>query len=75
MAVEHLVEDTWHVLENATATHIEANRYHVTVTNVPFWIRLKAMDDAQLRVDGRRSLRVWGTRRTDDILVLDVLVE
>jgi hypothetical protein len=75
MAVEQLIKDTWIVLENATTTHVEANRYLVTMTNIPRGYRLKTMDGAQLRVDGRRSLSAWGKRCTGEILVLDVLVE
>lgn len=72
--VEYLENGNWVALTNATAQHLEANRFLVTLTGVPIWIRLTALDNAPLRIDGREAFRVWGTRRHNDTLVLDVLV-
>jgi hypothetical protein len=74
MPVEYLDNGTWIPLDNATATHVESNRYLVTLTGVPLWIRLTALDGAPLRVNGKEAFRAWGTRRTGDVLILDVLV-
>lgn len=75
MAVEHLEDGNWVTLPNATERHVESNRYLVTITGVPFWVRLTALDNAPLRVDGKITFRVWGTRKTNDTLILDVLVQ
>ncbi|MGK3964987.1 hypothetical protein WMF01_30885 [Sorangium sp. So ce1667] len=74
MTVEYLDNGNWIVLPDATAQHVESNRYLVTLTKVAPWIRMTALDNAPLRVDGKEAFRVWGTRRTEDVLVLDVLV-
>jgi hypothetical protein len=72
--VEILTDGQWVTMNNATAQHMGENRYLVTVTGLPIWIRLTALDGAPLRVAGHIARNVWGTRRTGDLLVLDVLV-
>lgn len=56
--VESLSDGQWHILSNATANNVESNRYFVTITEVPLWVRLTALDGAPLRVDGRQAFRV-----------------
>jgi len=72
--VEFLDNGNWVQIADATAQHVDANRYLVTITGLPIWVRLTALDGAPLRVDGHETFRVWGTRRHNDTLVLDVLV-
>lgn len=74
MPVEYLHNGQWVTLANATARHVESNRYLVTITNVAMWIRLTALDGAPLRVNGLETFNVWGTSKVNDVLTLDVLV-
>jgi hypothetical protein len=74
MTVEYLRDGNWAPVPNATAQHVGGNRYLVTLTDVPIYVRLNAFDGAPLRVDGKETRTVWGSQRTNDVLVLDVLV-
>jgi hypothetical protein len=79
MAVEYLEDGSWVQVDNATARQIDAERYLVTITGLPIWVRLTALDGAPLRIDGKVARNVWGTRKTGDTvrgfeLTLDVLV-
>lgn len=74
MAVEYLHQGQWINMANATEHHVETNRYLVTVTGLMPWDRLVKFDGAPLRVAGKETFNVWGTERTGDKLVLDVLV-
>jgi hypothetical protein len=53
---------------------LKRTRYQVTITGVPFWIRLTALDGAPLRVDGKEAYNVWGKDKGNGTLILDVLV-
>ena len=61
MTIEYLSNGNWVVLPNATGQHVNSNRYLVTITDVPIWVRLTALDGAPLRVNQREAFRVWGT--------------
>jgi hypothetical protein len=74
MPVEILQSGQWVPVPDATEQHVESNRYLVTITGLPIWVRLNALDGAPLRVAGHETFNVWGTRKTNDTLVLDVLV-
>lgn len=58
MLVEILEDGQWVALANATATHIESNRYHVTITGVPTWVRIHTLDNAPLRIGQKQAFRV-----------------
>jgi hypothetical protein len=66
---------TWVPLTNATAALVESNRYLVTITKVASWVRLETLDGIRPRIDGsKETFRAWGTSKTGDTLVLDLLV-
>jgi hypothetical protein len=44
------------------------------ITGLPIWVRLNVLDGAPLRMHGHETFNVWGTNKTSDTLVLDVLV-
>jgi hypothetical protein len=62
----------WHLLENAYATRIRSGEYEITLSDVPYmWpVPIDLFDGASLRVDGRETKEVVGTRRERDVLIL-----
>lgn len=75
MKIESLESGQWVELENASAQNIQANHYQVTITNVPHWIRMTALDGAPLRIDGKETFRTWGSSKSGGTLILDCLVQ
>ena len=74
MVVRMLVNRSWHVLANATASQVDANRYLVKITGITTGIRLSSYNSADLLINKRRSFTVRGTHRTSDTLFLEVVV-
>jgi len=74
MTVEFSDNGKWKIIAGATVQHVQANRYHVTLTGIPLWVRINALDGTTLRVSGLESTQVLGTRRHEDVRVLDVMV-
>ncbi len=46
----------------------------MTLSGVAPWVHLTTLDGIRLRVDGKETVRAWGTNKSGDTLVLDVLV-
>ena len=74
MAVEHFLDGQWVDVSNATAEHVDSNFYQVTITGMPPWRGVAAFDAEPLRVAGKQSISVWGSKRLGDALILDVTV-
>jgi hypothetical protein len=62
----------WQPIENATAAKIAPSTYEVTITRLgPTWqVSRDLFDGAKIRVNGRETKTVVGTRRERDKLVL-----
>ncbi|HEY3746177.1 MAG TPA: hypothetical protein VGL17_08055 [Gemmatimonadaceae bacterium] len=63
----------WHLLENASAARIRSGEYEITLSDVPHtWpVSVGLFDGALLRVDGRETKEVVGTRRERNVLILE----
>jgi hypothetical protein len=63
----------WHLLENASATRIRPGEYEITLSDVPYaWpVSVDLFDGALLRVDGRETKELVGTRRERNVLILE----
>jgi hypothetical protein len=62
----------WQPLENATAVRVAPGTYEVTISELsPTWqVSRDTFDGAAIRVNGRETKKVVGTRRDRDKLVL-----
>jgi hypothetical protein len=67
----------WQLLENASATRVRSGVYEITLSEVsPTWpVHVDLFDGALLRVDGRETKEVVGTRRERSFLVLQATTE
>ena len=63
---------SWQLLENASATRIQSGVYEITLSEVSctWQVRVDLFDGALLRVDGRETKKVVGTRRERSFVVL-----
>ena len=67
----------WQLLENASVTRVRSGVYEITISEVSYrWpVTVDLFDGAMLRVDGRRTKEVVGTRRERSLIVLRATTE
>lgn len=67
----------WQLLENASASRVRSGVYELTLSEVsPTWPgHVDLFDGALLRVDGRETTEVVGTRRERGFLILQATTE
>lgn len=67
----------WQLLENASATRIRSGVYEITLSEVSFmWpVPVDLFNGALLRVDGRETKEVVGTRRERSLVILQATTE